>query len=174
MAPCSLRGADDASERLRRLNFTDSQGLVIRSRLLVAGVYPQQFFPKLHVDAAVHPGGTVKGPAGALRFRDRTVCEGTFGEMFEDAVAAIAKNLRRRSVVRGVSRIDELEIPEVFLCEAVTNALLHRSYSNRFDGRRWLSTSLTTALRPSTPVGSGGNRVPTSLTAGRVAATPPS
>lgn len=133
VAPRSLRGADDASERLRRLNFTDSQGRVIRAGLLVAGVYPQQFFPKLHVDVAVHPG-TVKGSAGALRFRDRTVCEGTLGEMIEDAVTAIAKNLRRRSVVRGIGRIDELEIPEVVLREAVTNALLHRSYSDRFDG----------------------------------------
>lgn len=133
VAPRSLRGADDVSERLRRLNFTDSQGRVIRAGLLVAGVYPQQFFPKLHVDVAVH-SGTAKGTAGALRFRDRTVCEGTLGEMIEGAVAAIAKNLRRRSVVRGIGRVDELEVPEVVLREAVTNALLHRSYSERFDG----------------------------------------
>ena len=86
VAPRSLRGADDVSEWLRRLNFTDSRGRVIRAGLLVAGVYPQQFFPKLHVDVAVHPG-TAKGTAGALRFRDRTVCEGMLGEMIEEAVA---------------------------------------------------------------------------------------
>lgn len=133
MAPRSLRGADDVSERLRRLNFTDSQGRVIRAGLLVAGVYPQRLFPKLHVDVAVHPG-TAKGTAGALRFCDRTVCEGTLGEMIEDVVAVIAKNLRRRLVMRGIGRVDESEIPEVVQREAVTNALLHRSYSERFDG----------------------------------------
>lgn len=133
VTPRSLRSAADASERLKRLNFTDSQGRVIRAGLLVAGVYPQQFFPKLHVDVAVHPG-VAKGASGALRFRDRSICEGTLGEMIEDAVAAVAKNLKRRSVVRGLGRSDELEIPEVVLREAVTNALLHRSYNERFDG----------------------------------------
>ncbi len=131
--PRSLRGTKDDSERLKRLNFTDPQGRVIRAGLLVAGAYPQQFFPKLHVDVAVHPG-TAKGVAGELRFRDRSICEGTLGEMIEDTVTAVAKSLRRRSVVRGLGRVDELEIPEVVLREAMTNALLHRSYSEYFDG----------------------------------------
>ena len=56
------------------------------------------------------------------------------GEMIEDAVRAVAKNLRRPSLVNGVGRIDELELPEAVLREAVTNALLHRSYNERFDG----------------------------------------
>ncbi len=133
LAPRSMRGARDTLERLRRLNFTDSQGCVIRAGLLVAGEYPQQFFPKLHVDVAVHPG-VAKGVSGELRFRDRTICEGTLGEMIEDALAAVAKNLRRRSVVRGLGRFDELEIPEIVLREAIANALVHRSYNKRFDG----------------------------------------
>lgn len=54
--------------------------------------------------------------------------------MIGDAVGAVAKNLRRRSVVDGVGRTDELEIPEVVLRETVANALLHRSYNERFDG----------------------------------------
>ena len=68
--PRSLRGANTVEARLKRLNFTDAEGRVIRAGLLVAGVYPQQFFPKLHVDVAVHPG-TEKSIGGALRFRDR-------------------------------------------------------------------------------------------------------
>lgn len=78
--PRSLRGANTVEDRLKRLNFTDAEGCVIRAGLLVAGVYPQQFFPKLHVDVAVHPG-TEKSIGGALRFRDRMICEGTLGEM---------------------------------------------------------------------------------------------
>lgn len=131
--PRSMKGADTETERLKRLNFTDSDGRIMRAGLLVAGLYPQQFFPKLHVDVAVHPGVS-KGSGGTLRFRDRSICEGTVGEMIEDSVAAIAKNLRRRSVVKGLGRTDELEIPDTVLREAVTNALIHRSYNERFDG----------------------------------------
>lgn len=78
--PRSLRGANTVEDRLKRLNFTDAEGCVIRAGLLVAGVYPQQFFPKLHVDVAIHPGAE-KSIGGALRFRDRVICEGTLGEM---------------------------------------------------------------------------------------------
>lgn len=133
LTPRSLRGTSSDAERLVRLNFTDPQGRIMRAGLLVGGVYPQQFFPKLHVDVAVHPG-TTKGSGGSLRFSDRTVCEGTISEMIEDAVGAVAKNLRRRSVIDGIGRADELEIPESVLREAITNALIHRSYNGRFDG----------------------------------------
>ena len=77
---------------MERLNFLDPQGNVTKAGLLAAGVYPQQFYPKLFIDVAVH-AGTQKGAAGPLRFMDRTVCEGTLGEMISDAVAAVAKNL---------------------------------------------------------------------------------
>lgn len=98
------------------------------------GTYPQQFYPKLFIDVAVH-AGTQKGMAGSLRFMDRTICEGTLGEMISDAVAAVAKNLRRTSTVQGVSRVDSLEIPEEVLREAIANAVIHREYGDRFCGQ---------------------------------------
>ena len=73
--------------------------------------------------------------AGSLRFMDRTICEGTLGEMISDAVAAVAKNLRRTSTVQGVSRVDSLEIPEEVLREAIANAVIHREYGDRFCGQ---------------------------------------
>ena len=134
LAPRSMKGTDNDWERLERLNFTDEKGRVTKAGLLAAGNYPQQFFPRLVVDVAVHPG-LEKGTPGAPRFTDRTVCEGTIGEMVADAVAAVAKNLRRRSIVVGAGRIDELEIPEEVIREAVANALIHRDYSPRYDGQ---------------------------------------
>lgn len=131
--PRSMRGASTVEDRLRRLNFVDPNDNVMRAGLLVAGVYPQQFFPKLNVDVAVHPG-TKKSAGGTLRFKDRTLCEGTLGEMIEDAIVAVSKNLRRRTTIEGLDRKDDLEIPETVLREAVTNALIHRSYNPRFDG----------------------------------------
>lgn len=133
VAPRSMRDAETYEERLRRLNFIDSEGRVIKAGLLAAGVYPQQFYSKLHIDVAVH-AGMQKSEVGGLRFLDRSICEGTLGEMISDAVAAIAKNLRFGSVVKGVERVDTLEIPEEVLREVIANALIHREYDPRFDG----------------------------------------
>ncbi len=134
LSPRALKGVRNEWEKLQRLNFIDEAGEVTKAGLLVAGAYPQQFFPRLVVDVAVH-AGLEKGTPGAPRFMDRTVCEGTLGDMVADAVAAVAKNLKRRSVVVGAARVDELEIPEEVIREAVANALIHRDYSPRYDGQ---------------------------------------
>lgn len=132
--PRALAGAATRLERMRRLNFIDANDNITRAGLLAIGVYPQQFLPRLMVDVAVHPG-TSKGGAGPIRFADRSLCDGTIGEMIGDAVQAIRRNLKTRSTVRGIGRIDELEIPEGALREAVANALIHRDYNPRFDGQ---------------------------------------
>ncbi len=128
LSPRALKGAQNEWDKLQRLNFIDEVGEITKAGLLTAGSYPQQFFPRLVVDVVVH-AGLEKGSSGALRFLDRTVCEGTLGEMLSDAVGAIAKNLKRRSLVLGAGRIDELEIPEEVIREAIANALIHRDYS---------------------------------------------
>lgn len=134
ISPRALVGANDLASQRVRLNFTLPDGGITKAGLLAAGLYPQQFYPKLYVDVAVH-AGTVKGGVGNYRFLDREVCDGTIGEMIEESITAVARNLRRASVVRGVGREEELEIPEEVLREAVANALIHRDYSDRFDGQ---------------------------------------
>ncbi len=134
LSPRAMSGTQNEWDRLQRLNFINEAGEVTKAGVLTAGTYPQQFFPRLVVDVAVH-AGLEKSVPGAPRFLDRTVCEGTLGEMVADAVGAIAKNLKRRSVVTGVGRVDELEIPEEVIREAVANALIHRDYSPRHDGQ---------------------------------------
>ena len=131
LTPRAMRGAPDKQTKLKRLNILDSQGSVTKAGLLAVGTYPQQFYPKLFIDVAVH-AGTQKGAAGSLRFMDRTICEGTLGEMISDAVA---KNMRRTSTIQGVSRVDSLEIPEEVLREAIANAVIHREYGDRFCGQ---------------------------------------
>lgn len=165
ITPRSLRNAHTVEERLKRLNLIDNDGDVIRAGLLVAGAYPQQFFPKLCIDVAVHPGMT-KGANGSVRFSDRTMCEGTLGEMIEDAVFGVAKNLRRRSVVNGASRVDELEIPKSVLREAITNALVHRSYNARFDGESVFVDIYDDRIEISNPGGLWG-KSPDNLADGR-------
>lgn len=130
----ALRGADGDDARLRRLNIITASGDVTMAGMLACGFYPQQYFPRLVVDVAAHAGAQ-KAQPGAPRFLDRTVCEGPLGEVIEDAVHAVSKNLLRRSVVSGVGRIDELEIPETVLREAIANAVVHREYSAQFLGQ---------------------------------------
>lgn len=132
-APRALQGADTFEERLRRLNFCDQEGNIMLSGLLAAGYYPQQFFPRLFIDVAAHIGLS-KGGAGSYRFKDRVLCEGSVGNMVDDAVGAISKNLRTVSRIVGIGRVDELEIPEGALREAVANAVVHREYEGRFLG----------------------------------------
>lgn len=130
----SLRGVDTREERLRRLNVTNNQGEVRLAGLLAAGLYPQQYFPKLVVDVAVH-AGTEKAEPGQPRFLDRVICEGSLGEVVQEAVRAVIKNLRTVSIVRGTGRHDEPEIPEEVLREAIVNAVVHREYSPYFTGQ---------------------------------------
>jgi ATP-dependent DNA helicase RecG len=166
LMPRALRGAESDRTRLERLNFLDAQGRVTKAGLLAAGVYPQQFFPKLCVDVAVHPG-TAKGTGGARRFLDRRVCEGTVGEMIDEAVAAVARNLRRASFVRGVGRTDELEIPEEVLREAVANAVMHREYNERFDGEAVAVDVFDDRVEVTNPGGLWGGKSRQSLADGR-------
>ncbi|MGI6032173.1 MAG: ATP-binding protein [Coriobacteriales bacterium] len=130
----ALRDAPNQQTRLARLNLTDNEGNVRLAGLLVAGIYPQQYFPKLVVDVAVHPDVKKSAP-GRPRFLDRRVCDGPIGAVIEDALTAIIRNLRTYSVVRGSGRVDEPEIPISVLREALVNALVHREYGQYFLGQ---------------------------------------
>ena len=130
----SMRGVDDRTAQLARLNVTNAGGDVLLAGLLTLGVYPQQFYPRLVVDVAVH-AGSEKSVPGAARFLDRVVCEGPLGEVVQESVRAVVKNLRTYSVVRGTGREDVCEIPEEVLREAISNAVVHREYDPYFLGQ---------------------------------------
>lgn len=130
----AARGTSDRASIMRRLNITDGGDGVLMAGLLVAGDYPQMFFPKLVVDVATYPD-TAKSAPGKPRFIDRRICEGSLSEVMADAMAAIERNLRTYSIVDGVGRHDEQEIPRDVLREAVANALVHREYNAAFTGR---------------------------------------
>lgn len=132
-SPRVLRGLDTRERQLERLNITNKAGGVRLAGLLAVGQYPQQFYPKLDIDVAVHPG-TEKSQPGAPRFLDRVICDGPLSACIEDALAAIGRNLRKASYVYGAGRVDEWEVPVEVLREALTNAVIHREYSPMFVG----------------------------------------
>ncbi|MBQ9058037.1 MAG: putative DNA binding domain-containing protein [Atopobiaceae bacterium] len=134
LSPKALRNTSNQTERLIRLNVLERGGRITLAGLLLCGIYPQQFFPKAVVDVSVH-AGTTKAEPGKPRFLDRVICEGPLGEVVDDAVHAVLKNLRIESVVEGAGRIDNPEIPIEVLREAIANAVIHREYSDSFMGQ---------------------------------------
>ncbi|KQB86163.1 ATP-binding protein [Corynebacterium lowii] len=128
----ALTGAEN--QWLRRLNITTDSGELTLAGLLALGTYPQQYFPKLLIDVAVHPGIN-KGETSNARFLDRRICDGNLLAMTQDCLHAIRKNLRVRRVISGTQGRDLLEIPEDVLREAVANAIMHREYAPDAQGR---------------------------------------
>lgn len=131
----ALRGAADRTAQLARLNATTKDGVVRLAGLVVAGTYPQQFLPRLLIDVTVHPANEKSMPGAKVRFVDRVACEGPLPEAIDQAVQAVARNLRTYSVVEGTAREDHLEIPREVLREAIANAVVHREYHEMFRGQ---------------------------------------
>ena len=127
----ALRGAHSEMQQLERLNILDKKGHVRLAGVLIAGAYPQQFFPRLYVDVAVHPGIN-KSQDGEVRFLDRVQCDGRLQEMVDDAVKAVLRKLRTYSLIEGTGRRDVPEIPTTVLREAIANAVVHREYDALF------------------------------------------
>ncbi|WEV46731.1 putative DNA binding domain-containing protein [Bifidobacterium sp. ESL0690] len=130
----ALYGAKTKQQKLARLDITDKKGEVLLGGLLATGQFPQQFFPRLIIDVAAHPGDTKSEP-GKLRFLDRAQCDGPIPVMLDTALQAVRRNLRTYSFVQGIGRTDELEIPEEVLREVLANAVVHREYHQYFRGQ---------------------------------------
>src|SRR5579884_1114020 len=103
--------------------------------LLALGKYPQQFFPALGITFVVYPGEDVGEPgANQERFLDNHRIEGPIPEMLGPALAVLERNMKRRSVVRGLYREDVAEYPITAVREALVNALVHRDLSSASRG----------------------------------------
>ena len=119
---------------MERLHVLDGAGLPTLAGALALGRYPQQFFPQLFIDVAVHP--SPEKSVSETRFVDRAHCDGPLPLAVEDAIKAVMRNLRTRSVEVGSTMVDEPEIPEIALREAIVNAVMHRDYSPQVQGRQ--------------------------------------
>ena len=130
-------GGLDNTDLLRRcgvLTEGNSGGQVLTlAGLLALGKFPQQWFPQLNLTFVHYPGDHVAGVEG-VRFLDNVAIDGSIPVMVRDAVAAVTRNLARRSVVTGAGRTDVLEYPELVVREAIVNALVHRDLSPAAEG----------------------------------------
>jgi ATP-dependent DNA helicase RecG len=98
--------------------------------LLMFGVYPQIFELQLFIAYLQYYGTTTteEAPTGE-RFLDNRKFEGTIKEIIDGAVAYVMASMRKGSLIRGVTRQDIYEYPEVALRESIVNAVAHRDYS---------------------------------------------
>ena len=91
--------------------------------VLLFGKDPQMFYSEAFIIASRFAG--IEGRE-ALATRD---CSGTLMEQYADAYHFIVSQLNRTFVIKGPKRIEQLEIPEVAIREAVLNAVVHRNYA---------------------------------------------
>jgi ATP-dependent DNA helicase RecG len=115
---------------------TDAHGQRVPSLagLLALGRFPQRLYPQLNL-TFVHYA-TVEGEelATGERFLDNQKFEGPIPVIAKDALDAIRRNMKRRSILRGDGRHDVWEYPERALREVVANALVHRDLSDASHG----------------------------------------
>jgi ATP-dependent DNA helicase RecG len=129
----------DDHEILRMTNVvgrtTDGALVPTLAGILAFGRYPQQFVPQLNITVVVYPT-TEPGVLGARgeRLIDNRPIDGPIPAVVRDAIRVLKLNMRRRSTVSGLIRVDEWEYPEEVLREALVNALVHRDYSRQARG----------------------------------------
>ncbi|MDQ7906844.1 ATP-binding protein [Phytohabitans sp. ZYX-F-186] len=128
-----FRKVDDerALTMLNVLTVHDGDLVPTLAGLLAFGIYPQTFEPQLNLTFVAYSGtepGTL-GPAGERFIENRSV-DGSIPFIVNECVRVLKRNMKRRSIVSGIFRIDEWEYPEEVLREALVNALVHRDYSD--------------------------------------------
>ncbi len=96
--------------------------------LLALGRYPQQFVPQLAASFVVLPTADGSPLADGTRFIDNQPLDGPIPAIVAQAVSAMQRNMRRRSVVEGAGRQDIWDYPAEAIREIVANALMHRDY----------------------------------------------
>lgn len=155
----ALTGIDagDSLRGLVRVNAANSAGVPTLAGYLALGVYPQQEFPHLVIDVAVHPG-TEKSQDPAVRFLDRQSCDGPLPLAIDDAIRVVLRNLRTRRVVEGATGTDVPEVPAEVLREAITNGVMHRDYSAFARGQQVAVDIYADRVEVKSPGGFWGDR----------------
>jgi ATP-dependent DNA helicase RecG len=134
-SPLARMNDRDALRTLKVLTPYRNRLVCTLGGLIALGKYPQQFFPALAITFVAYPGDGVGEPgANDERFLDNHRIEGAIPDMLGPVIASLERNMKRRSVVRGMYREDLSAYPVTALREAIINAVAHRDLSNAAKG----------------------------------------
>ncbi|WP_329488586.1 putative DNA binding domain-containing protein [Kitasatospora sp. NBC_01246] len=132
-----FRRVDDerALTMLNVLTRHDGNVVPTLAGLLTFADYPQTHEPQLDLTFVSYPANDpgIPGPAGE-RFTENRSIDGPIPLMVTECIRVLKRNMKRRSIVTGIYRVDEWEYPEEVLREALVNALVHRDYSEHSRG----------------------------------------
>ncbi len=121
---------EDILVRLGALTTVSGKPCPTLAGLLVAGVFPQQFFPRLEVTFTVYPGPTKVPPSDSgIRYLDSTHLVGSIPDILQDAFAFLRRNMRIGAQITSALRYELPDYPFTAFREALVNALQHRDYS---------------------------------------------
>lgn len=163
------RVADDASstkEILSRLKVL-THGKPTLAGVLVFGRYPQQFFPQFFIDVTTHPGREKGTGESDQRFLSRRRCDGSMPLAIDDALRAVLKELRTRSVEYEGTIREEKEVPPIAIREAIANAVMHRDYGQYQRGRQVSVDIYPDRIEVTSPGGLWSDRTESNIADGR-------
>jgi ATP-dependent DNA helicase RecG len=121
---------EEALRTLKVLVRREDRWVPSLAGLLALGRHPQQFFPALGVTFVAYPTPRIGEPGpGGERFLDNRRFEGPIPGLIRPVLDGLYRNMKHRTVVRGLFREDLWEYPETAIREAVVNALGHRDLS---------------------------------------------
>lgn len=120
-----MHGEQQAMQHLR----LTKQGVPTLAALLVFGVYPQEFYPRLTVTFALFPGTSKGEVTQGARLLDSRTFGGTVSELVEQVTQTVKANMRTAGFIDGAYRKELPDYPPVAVREAIVNALMHRDYS---------------------------------------------
>lgn len=163
-------GAVDEIEILTRLNVFGAGGAERTptfSGLMSLGWYPQQFYPQLFIDVTAHPGAEKSTGDGGVRFDSRRICDGAMPVAIENAVTEVLSHLRTRYREAGPGIVEEKEIPDIAVREAVANAVMHRDYGDLVRGQQIAVDIYPDRVEVTNPGGLWGDRTVENLSENR-------
>lgn len=96
--------------------------------LLAAGIYPQEFFPRLNITFTVYPG-VAKTQIDGIRYLETQSINGSIPEMLKCSLELLKKHMNKGALIQGAFRKEVTDYPILACREAVINALQHRDYS---------------------------------------------
>lgn len=125
------------TEQQYEFNGITRNGHITLAAVLLFGLYPQAYYPRLCIAATCVPG-MEKGQTDPMgnRFTDTKRIEGTLPEMLTEALNFVRNNMRTATRIdqKTGERIDIPQYPIVAVREAILNALIHRDYSIHTEG----------------------------------------